>query len=291
MAAKGESKNTGVSVEGSLRGFLTRLGDKFDSFTGRSWKPPGGLTTSHLAEKLKDLVDSRVRKGERKELIAPNILRIKIDWQKFSAESDSLMSKLEEDLLVALVDHYNDRRYHTLAPLSLKIKTDYFTDGVTLSATFPSESVADNEIELEMPEELKAGTSANIADPRRVPAVRRSDAGMFRLVIRFTSLQGKDFCLEFPRGRRISIGRTEVNDVVIPDQSVSSAHASAMMNSDGGLLIADLGSRNGTFIDGEKLEEGVGVIIESGTRVRFGSVSAVIEFDLMGSSSGGGVSV
>jgi len=289
MAEKSESRNTGSSVEGSLRGFLTRLGDRFDSFTGRSWKPPGGLTTSRLTEQLKELVDSRVRDLGKKGSLAPNILRIKIDWQKFSAESDSLISKLEEDILVALIDHYNDRRYHTADPISLKIKTDYFTDGVTLSATFPSESVADNEIELEMPIELKEDVVTTESDQRRVPAVKISDAGMFRLLIRYVSAGNIEATFDFPTRRRISIGRTDSNDVVIADQSVSSAHASAMMNADGGLLIADLGSRNGTFIDGERLEEGVGVVIESGTKVKFGNVSVVFEFN-RGKTSVGGAS-
>jgi len=290
MVEKSESKNTAMSVEGSLRGFLTRLGDKFDSFTGRSWKPPGGLTTSHLAEKLKALVDSRVRDMDGEGRVAPNILRIKIDWQKFTAGTDSLISKLEDDILVALIDHYNDRRYHTLDPISLKIKTDYFTDGVTLSATFPSESVADNEIELEMPVELKKGGAVTETDQRRVPTVKISDAGIFRLVIRNSSANGEELHFDFPTRRRISIGRTDANDVVIADPSVSSSHASAMMNAEGGLLIADLGSRNGTFVEGEKVEEGTGIVIASGTPVKFGSVSVIIEFHDGRSPSVGGVS-
>ena len=275
-----KSNEDGFSVDGSVKGLLTRLGDALDSFTGRSWKPAGGLTASHLTERFKELVDRRVRDAGKGRRVAPNILRVKIDWERFSADSDSLISKLEQDILVAIVDHYNDRRYHTLGPLSLKIKTDYFTDGVRMSASFPAESVTESEIELEMPEELKARPQT--VRSREIPPVkinRRDENPMFHLVLRETSHDGLQSRFDFEIGRRISIGRTPGNDVVLEEASVSSSHASAILNPDGKLMIADLGSRNGTFIGEERLGEGIGTLIESGTEIRFGNVSLVIEYD------------
>ena len=46
------------------------------------------------------------------------------------------LKKLENELLIAAVDHINDKRYHTFAPMKLEIKADYFTEGVKLSASF-----------------------------------------------------------------------------------------------------------------------------------------------------------
>lgn len=287
MQVQDKSKEEGFSVDGSVKGLLTRLGDALDAFTGRSWKPAGGLTASHLTEKFKELVDSRIRDVGKGRLVAPNSLRVKIDWERFSADSDSLISKLEQDILVAMVDHYNDRRYHTLGPLSLKIKTDYFTEGVRMSAAFPAESVAESEIELEMPEELK--TRARAAQPREMPPVRinkREEGPMFHLVIRETSHEDVESRFDFEIGRRISIGRTPGNDIVLEEASVSSAHASAILNPDGKLMVADLGSRNGTFIGDERLEEGIGTLIESSTEIRFGNVAIVIEYDAIPTKGG-----
>jgi len=283
-------KTTGeeFSVDGSVRGFLTRLGDSLDAFTGRSWKPAGGLTTSHLAEQLKVLVDSRVRDLGRLGKLAPNSLRIKIDWQRFSADSDSFITKLEEDLLVAVVDHYNDRRYHTLAPLALKIKTDYFTDGVTLSATFPFEGTSDGEIELELPADLKARPAEIQGGEVAVPETRNHEIGMFHLSLSQRSPELGESRHDLPIGQRISIGRSAANDIVIEDPSVSSAHASAMFTPGQGLMIADLGSTNGTFLGRDRMEEGAGIVIESGTEIRFGSVVMVIEYDSIHSTSAGG---
>ena len=47
---------------------------------------------------------------------------------------------LENELLIAAVDHINDNRYHTYAPLNLEIKPDYFTDGIKILATFGANS-------------------------------------------------------------------------------------------------------------------------------------------------------
>ncbi len=47
-----------------------------------------------------------------------------------------IFEKLEIELLTAAIDHINDRRYHTYAPMQFEIKPDYFTEGVKLSASF-----------------------------------------------------------------------------------------------------------------------------------------------------------
>jgi pSer/pThr/pTyr-binding forkhead associated (FHA) protein/energy-converting hydrogenase Eha subunit A len=53
-------------------------------------------------------------------------------------------------------------------------------------------------------------------------------------------------------GTKITIGRAVRNDVILPDPYVSAAHAALSMN-DGGWQITDLGSDNGTFVDGNRL--------------------------------------
>ncbi len=52
---------------------------------------------------------------------------------------------------------------------------------------------------------------------------------------------------------RITIGRTNNNDVVIADTSVSRLHAYVRRES-GGWVVADAGSKNGSFLRGETLE-------------------------------------
>jgi hypothetical protein len=74
----------------------------------------------------------------------------------------------------------------------------------------------------------------------------------------------------------IWVGREEKNDVVIPDASVSSVHAYFVAGKSGTYTIQDLGSRNGSFVDNQRVpskDEGPAVELKSASRIRFGSVT------------------
>jgi hypothetical protein len=60
---------------------------------------------------------------------------------------------------------------------------------------------------------------------------------------------GKRFFLE---PRVLLIGRDESNDLVIPERQVSRQHASVTHEEDG-YVLRDLGSKNGTFVNGQQL--------------------------------------
>ncbi len=71
----------------------------------------------------------------------------------------------------------------------------------------------------------------------------------------------------------IAVGRTGNNDVVIPDPTVSKFHAFFKVD-DGRFALADAGSRNGTFVAGERLPvRGAFVDVALGAAIRFGRVS------------------
>jgi predicted component of type VI protein secretion system len=55
---------------------------------------------------------------------------------------------------------------------------------------------------------------------------------------------------------RLTIGRHPHNDVVIAHQAVSSRHA-AISRVDGAVVLEDLGSSNGTFVNGQRVERAV----------------------------------
>ncbi len=69
------------------------------------------------------------------------------------------------------------------------------------------------------------------------------------------------------------IGRGEGSNIHIDDFSVSRRHARLTVEA-GRLLVEDLGSVGGTFVDGERLEPGVRHLIEEGAVLRFGEIEA-----------------
>jgi hypothetical protein len=70
-------------------------------------------------------------------------------------------------------------------------------------------------------------------------------------------------------GARTLIGRAAHCAVRIDDRQISAEHA-ALRWTGKEWQLRDLGSRNGTFVDGERLESGRGRALSSGVSVRFG---------------------
>ncbi len=73
----------------------------------------------------------------------------------------------------------------------------------------------------------------------------------------------------------IKIGRAQDSDLVLAHPSVSARHAMLTRQPDGSVLVQDLGSTNGTFVDGERVD-GRGVLAKPGARVTVGGVSIVL---------------
>ena len=72
---------------------------------------------------------------------------------------------------------------------------------------------------------------------------------------------------------RITIGRTPNNDIVIVDHSVSRFHA--YLRFDGKeWVVADAGSKNGTYVDGARVANAAQVPLRDGASLRFGDVTA-----------------
>ena len=257
----------GFTPDWLVRGVLTKVGDIFDRLTGRGWKPSSSLATSELVEKLKALLDAEVRQDTPGCKFVPNNIKLKMQWDKFSTDSENGLRKLEAEMLSAVVDHINDKRYFTHAPLALEIKPDYFTPGVRLLVSFDKFADDDHEAAVNlMPGEAVPDT-AESAETMSAPSAERSFVAAY-------SLNGVDKTrrLTFFDKTRVSVGRTKENGLFIDDPSISKLHASLTVNGDGNLVVADTGSTNGTFIGDQRIAYGKTAIIGADGIVKFGSV-------------------
>lgn len=72
------------------------------------------------------------------------------------------------------------------------------------------------------------------------------------------------------------IGRAKSCDIQLDDMSVSRNHGTLTRNNDGKWRYMDLGSKNGAYINGYKVEPNSEVDIELGDRFRFGVVDCVL---------------
>lgn len=247
-----------------LRRVLESMGDVVDRKFGRTVAPKGGLTTSQLIERMKKLIDERVRDEGRKGRIAPHHLKLKVEWGTHSEAPPEIIKDLEHEVLAAAIDHINDHRYRTMAQMKVETEVDIFTTGISVDPTF-------GEFEEELRKADEAARATHLEAPHRSPFEKIPDVNLIARVTIGNQAHEIPLALK-PGGKRLSVGRVSDNELSLNDASVSKIHAAITMNPQGTLLVADTGSTNGTYINGRRISYGEARQIEEGDVVGFGDV-------------------
>ncbi|HET8622034.1 MAG TPA: FHA domain-containing protein [Gemmatimonadales bacterium] len=107
--------------------------------------------------------------------------------------------------------------------------------------------------------------------PGPVTPIAPTLAPIASLLVRSGTLKGKRLPIRIPV---VNVGRGDFNDLVIPEPSVSASHAK-LQRREGIWVIADLGSTNGTFVDGERINDETP--LGPGSTIRFGEVATLFE--------------
>jgi pSer/pThr/pTyr-binding forkhead associated (FHA) protein len=117
-------------------------------------------------------------------------------------------------------------------------------------------------------------TMHGIPDPslpqRNTPPSPEADP-LASLLLRSGDLKGRRLPIKVPV---VNIGRGDYNDIVIADASVSTMHAK-LQRREAIWILTDLGSTNGTYVEGERLTGEAP--LTPGTTLRFGDVIALFE--------------
>jgi hypothetical protein len=261
-----------ISPDWFLKGILTKVGETFDRLTGRNWKPSSSLATSELIEKIKLILDAEVKDLGKEGKFVPHNIKLKMQWDKFSTDSDKAIEKLSNELHIAAIDHINDQRYYTYAPINIEITPDYFTDGVKILASF--EKFDEDEREVAVNVTLP---DLNVKD--LIPVQEKAIEPEKEVFVIGFSINGKqkEIELQFGLGDRKSVGRTKENNLMLEDSSVSKVHAAFVFNSKSQLMLADTGSTNGTFINGERIAYGRAFNVNDGDSLKFGMVEVSLK--------------
>ena len=91
------------------------------------------------------------------------------------------------------------------------------------------------------------------------------------LLVRSGALKGRRLHV---RASQATIGRADSCDIVLPESSVSTMHAK-LQRREGVWVISDLGSTNGTLVDGERVHDEVP--LSPGASIKLGEVMALFE--------------
>ena len=247
-----------------LRRVLEGMGSVVDRRLGRTVEPRSGLTTSKLIERMKRLIDERVRDEGSKGRIAPHHMVLKVEWGTHSEAPPEILGDLKNEVLAAAIDHINDHRYRTLAPVDVEAEVDIFTTGISVDPNF-----GEFEEDLRRQDEEARAAKAGVPIPGAAPPMPD-----IQVIARVTTKSGtREVPLIFkPGGKRLNVGRAADNELSLNDSSVSKIHAALLMTAEGTLLVADTGSTNGTYINGRRIAYGESRPIEDGDVVGFGDV-------------------
>jgi len=247
-----------------LRRVLEGMGDVVDRRFGRTVEPRSGLTTSKLIERMKRLIDERVRNEGNKGRIAPHHLLLKVEWGTHSEAPPEILNDLKNEVLAAAIDHINDHRYRTLGPVNVEVEVDIFTTGISVDPTF-----GEFEEDLRRQDEERRAAKLGVPIPSAAPPMPD-----IQVVARITQPNGtREVPLVLrPGGKRLNVGRASDNELSLNDASVSKIHAALLMTGEGTLLVADTGSTNGTYINGRRIAYGESRVIEDGDVIGFGDV-------------------
>jgi hypothetical protein len=263
----GGAKRDEALVERLFRRMLDRVGAVVDRKLGRELEPQSGFTTSRLIERMNRLIDERARPDAKRGRIAPHHLKLKIEWGTHSEAEPETIKEIEHEVLAAAIDHINDQRLRTLAPVEIETMVDIFTTGIAVDPTYGA-------FEDQLKEEDEArrreaeGLSADV--PKASIAVAHDEVLHVRVTL---PDETQELQLHLtPGGRRLSVGRAHDSDLPLDHQSVSKIHAALLLNREGTLLVSDTGSTNGTYINGRRIAYGEARQIEEGDVVGFGDV-------------------
>jgi hypothetical protein len=205
---------------------------------------------------------------------APNDFTVhlsKEDKEAIQAYQDAL----KDELIQYASTHAENKDYHLMTPPRIRFETEeslrFGEFGITAKLTGgegPREKGApqdtSGQTRIFRTEEAAGardqGTSA-------ISAEEAKRHGLAREVVELVT-KDKNYPLEGPGPW--TIGRSQENDIIISDPNVSRTHA-RLSRADNGFVVEDLGSTNGTLLDGAPIDR---ERIESGDELTFGQSTA-----------------
>ena len=239
-------------VEGGVRKFFEKLGGAIDFTLRRPTSPQIKTDVTALIHPLENAIEAKLR-HEGSRVIAPNLIELRYDYETYQQLTGKRREFLERELRLSVYEYIHNRRYATLGDVEVKLAYDMFTRKLSIKARFPDETFA---------------VASEAATPNTAPLKPA----------KFTiTLRARAFEIRAESDTRITVGRTHDNALIIENSSVSSVHAAFTSSANGTVYLSDLGSSNGTFVNGVQIVMGEKTIVKSGDRIKLGDIEVTLE--------------
>ncbi|TYO97376.1 FhaA domain-containing protein [Desulfallas thermosapovorans] len=240
-------------LEGNLEKYIE--GFFKDKFGG------GGLQPVDIAKKLAREMRDRRRVG-LKDIYVPNRFEVILGPKDYAAVSP-LMDRLSAEMVDYVKNKAVEKKYTLLGAVAVSfMEREQLPRGQVEINSFFDECVE------EKPETVE--DTMRFTPVRGVPEPERNVTVLLEVVE--GALAGKKFVLE---GNQVTIGRGEICDICLPDNSISRRHA--VINRTGRhFVIRDRSSTNGTYVNGVKVAQ---IELSHGDVVKMGNTVLIFKVE------------
>jgi hypothetical protein len=247
-------------AESLARRVLERVGAKVDDRKSSSYQQTlSPREVGDVTSKIERAVDANLRddaKGVKR--VAPNLFQVLFPYEVASRLNASYVATLAEELTTTVYEYINNRRYETTGQVRVTSGQDLFAKSPVVKAFFEGEGPPTGPGREERGEAAEAGARSEITTR----------------AVAFTSDDGRAFHIVLKQGEGpVYIGRAAGVALRIDDPSISRLHCSLTLRQNGEVVMADLGSSNGTTVNEASLDTQKGRALARGDRVVVGNVN------------------
>jgi hypothetical protein len=237
-------------AEALARRVLERLGSRVDDrLAGDSLS---ARKISDLASQIERAIESDLKEdAQGVKRVAPSVIRVLLTHEESTGLGAKYKEALGAELGQVAREFINNRRYETSNPVVVEIGSDLFAKNTVVKTAFERAGA----------KKTDAGGSKP-SDERTVTLVA-SDGRSFRIKLK----SGSDPAY---------IGRASGIAARIDDASISRLHCSLALRASGEIVIADLGSSNGSALNGKPLAPNQARPLQSGDAVELGDVRLTV---------------
>jgi hypothetical protein len=265
-------------AEESAKRVLERLGSAIDKkVLGRTGSQFGSDYAGELASRIEQSIEASLQPDDAGTAkVAPNHFKIGLTYEQASMLTSTQIEALSRDLKSAAHEFIHNRRYETRGPVEVEIAPDLFATSTAIKADFdPGSAPTATQTSARQQAgnvERAGGAGASRPSSTAVPRAMPEQLGLT-----LQTPDGRGYQVELATGGAPAyIGRAAGNTVRLDDPSVSRVHCSLALRGDGQLVISDLDSANGTFVNGRVVNTGEAQKLEFGDDIQIGDLALKI---------------
>ena len=191
---------------------------------------------------LQKSIDNNLRTPDGNGVVvSPHRIVVLLDYNTFAQLEQSEISAMKQELENVAREHITNRRYSTESNVTLNITYDPLVATPIIRADFGQTQAFSKVSDSSSTSERLGFTPSG-----RLALRLKSTNSRFSLDQTMNKLK--------PGGGPMTVGRGRDNNIVIDDKSVSKFHSTIALTKDGKLIVADVGSSNGTFVNNKHIK-------------------------------------